>query len=548
MPAPPSILATPTRVEQFARQYIRHTLGKWSGQPFEFLPWQRDIVRTLFNSVDEEGRRQFRTCYITCARKQGKSTFVAAMALYFLVSDPDEVGAHIYTAAASRDQSKVVLDECKRMVRAHPDLVSRVQILQNALVYKDRSIKALSHDAHTAHGLNPSVIICDEIAEWQGIRGRDFYEVLQTSMGARQQPLMLIIGTAGYDKNSIAWELDQHGLQVRDGAVEDPTFAPFIYRVEENADWTSIDTLRQANPSLGQTVSEKYLLRQIERARTLPAFQNNFLRLHANLWTEAETRFIGSEQWSACGLPVDAEQLKGRPCYGGLDLSTTTDLSAFVLVFPPEDEDEPFRVLPFFWCPQENVREREMRDRVQYSRWSREGHLTLTPGNVIDHNFIIEKIQQLGKEYEIREINFDRWGSVTVSSALLDAGFEMVQFGQGYKSLSPPTKELLNLILSKRIAHGNNPVLSWNAANLVVKMDEAGNIKPAKDKSREKIDGIVALIMALDSAVNSAARPKSWGLAEMFEAFDSYDKEDEENENANTTTQEQGSEALSCCP
>jgi phage terminase large subunit-like protein len=410
------------------------------------------------------------------------------------------------------------------MVRAHPILEQRVKVYQNSLIYKDRSIKSLSHDANTAHGLNPNIVICDEIASWMGQRGREFYEVLTTAQGARQQPLTLIIGTAGYDRQSIAWEIDQYATRVRDGIVDDSTFAGFIYRIDEEDDWTDIEVLRKANPSLGQTVSGKYLQQQIDRARNSPSFQNSFRRLHANQWTESESRYLTHEAWDACAFRVDAEELRGRRCYGGLDLANTTDLAAFVLTFPPEEEDEPYQILPFFWIPKDNLRDRVMRDNVKYDLWVKDGFIFTTEGNIIDHNAIIAKILELSQIYNIEEIAFDRWGSVQVSNTLQGEGIEMVQFGHRFASMSSPTKHLETLTLSKKLAHGGNPVLAWNISNLTVESDAAGNVKPSKKASSEKIDGAVALIMSLDSAIVDDPRAKRWSFDEMYEAFDQQEE------------------------
>lgn len=506
LPTLPPRLAHESRPEKFIARYLRHTKGEFAGEHFQILDWQRFVLRRIFNDLGPDGRRRIKTFYCSIARKNGKTEFAAALALYMLLSDP-EPGAEIYSAAASRDQARLVFAAAKRMVEQDPSLDTRVKVYKNVLEFKDRTYRTLSSDANTAHGLNPNCIIADELHAWAGERGRDFYEVLTTAQGARREPITLGITTAGFDKESICFELDSHAQKVASGDIEDPTFASLICRPDEDADWTSIEAWREANPSLGVTIPESYLAEECQRAKNTPAFQNTFIRLHLNRWTEAESRFIGSEAWSECAFPVNPAALRGRPAYAGLDLANTTDLSAFVLVFPPQDEEEPYQVLPFFWVPKESMRERELKDRVQYSRWAREQVLIPTPGNVIDHKFIIEKIKELAEQYDIQEIAFDRWGAISVTNELQECGFNLVQYAQTYSAFNAPTKELLALVLKQKIAHGNHPVLKWNISNTTVSEDASGNIKPNKKKSREKIDGTVALIMALSRALSATDAP-----------------------------------------
>lgn len=491
--------AAADRAVHFFERFLKHHKGKWAGAPFQLLDWQRDrVIRPLFGWKRRDGRRRFRTAYIEVPRKNGKSTLAAGIALYLLFAD-GEFGAEIYSAAADRDQAAIVFDTAKTMVEMSPALRKRCEIYKRSIVVpKTRSVyRVLSAEAYTKHGINAHGIIFDEL---HAQPTRDLWDTLTTSTGAREQPLVVAITTAGYDRQSICWEQHEYARQVLEGVIDDPSFLAVVYAADEGDDWRDPKVWAKANPSLGVTVKLEYLRREAERAAQVPAYQNAFRRLHLNQWTQQETRWLDLAAWDACDGPVDPKALEGRECYAGLDLASVADVAALVLVFPPQG-DELYQVLPFFWIPEENMMERSRRDRVPYDAWVRDGLIRATEGNVIDYRQIIADIEALGERFHIREIAFDRWGAFQVQQQLEGAGFTMVAFGQGFKSMSPPTKELLKLVLARKLAHGGHPVLRWMADNMVVDQDPAGNVKPNKAKSREKIDGMVALIMALDRAI-----------------------------------------------
>jgi phage terminase large subunit-like protein len=364
--------------------------------------------------------------------------------------------------------------------------------------------RVLSADAFTKHGLNAHGVIVDELHVQPH---RDLVDVLVTATGARSQPLVVFITTAGYDKTSICWEYHEYAEQVLNGVIDDPTFFAYIAAADKDDDWLDPAIWAKANPGLGVSVKLDYLKQEANRARHVPAYQNTFRRLHLNQWTQQASRWLDLEAWDACNLAIDPKLLEGAECYAGLDLSSTSDIAALVLDFPTEEgeDEERHAWLPFFWIPEDNMMERVRKDRVPYDAWTRDELITATEGNVIDYQFILRDIEALGEIFNIKEIAFDRWGAFQISSQLEGLGFELVGFGQGYKSMSPPMTDLLRLVLGKQLAHGANPVLRWMADNLVVDTDPAGNVKPNKKKSREKIDGIVAGLMALDRAVRQAA-------------------------------------------
>lgn len=486
----------------FFEKLLVHSKGEWAGQPFKLQEWQReDIIRPLFGWKRADGTRRYRTAYIEIPRKNGKSTLSAGLALYLLFAD-GEPGAEVYSAAADTDQARIVFEEAQRMVEASPALSEHGKVFRRSIIVKSErsTYRVISADAHTKHGFNAHGIVFDEL---HAQPNRELWDVLNTSVGARRQPLMIMITTAGvYDPESICWEQHEYARQVLSGVIDDPSYFAYIAAADETDDWTSPVVWAKANPGLGETIKLDYLEAECKRAINSPAYQNTFRRLHLNQWTSQEERWLDMAAWNACKR--EKPSLLGRACCGGLDLASTTDIAAYVLCFPPDNDDEPYWLEPFFWIPQDNMIERVRRDRVPYDAWVRDGYIYTTPGNVIDYDYIEGTIKQLALDYEIQETAFDRWGATRIYQKLEESRMTMVQFGQGYASMSPPMKEFLNLILSRRIAHDGNPVLRWMADNVVARIDPAGNIKPDKAKSKARIDGIVAGIMALDRALRYA--------------------------------------------
>ena len=481
---------------------LSHTKGTWAGKPFELLDWQERIIRDLFGVLKPNGYRQFNTAYIEIPKKNGKSELAAAIALLLTCGDGEE-RAEVYGCAADRQQASIVFEVAADMVRMCPALNKRVKILasQKRIVYMPTNsfYQVLSAEAYSKHGFNIHGVVFDELHTQPN---RKLFDVMTKGSGdARMQPLYFLITTAGTDTNSICYEQHQKAKDILEGRKIDRTFYPVIYGAADDADWTSPKVWKQANPSLGETIGMEKVEAACESARQNPGEENAFRQLRLNQWVKQAVRWMPMEKWDACNFPFDASELEGRVCYGGLDLSSTTDITAFVLVFPPIDEDDKYYILPFFWLPEDTLPLRVRRDHVPYDVWERQGYLLTTEGNVVHYGFIENFIEELGQRFNIREIAFDRWGAVQMSQNLEGLGFTMVQFGQGYKDMSPPTKELMRLTLNKMIAHGGHPVLRWMMDNIFIKRDPAGNIKPDKEKSTEKIDGAVALIMALDRAV-----------------------------------------------
>ena len=481
-----------------------HTKGTWAGKPFELIDWQEQIIRDVFGILKLNGYRQFNTAYVEIPKKMGKSELAAAIALLLTCGDNEE-RAEVYGCAADRQQASIVFEVAADMVRMCPALNRRVKLLASTkrLVYLPTNsfYQVLSAEAYSKHGFNIHGVVFDELHTQPN---RKLYDVMTKGSGdARTQPLYFLITTAGDNVNSICYEVHQKAKDLLTGRKHDATFYPVIYGADEEDNWTDPKVWKKANPSLGITVGMDKIKAACESAKQNPAEENSFRQLRLNQWVKQAVRWMPMEKWDKCAFNVDPDSLKGRICYGGLDLSSSTDITAFVLVFPPVDKDDKYYVLPYFWIPEENLDLRVRRDHVNYDLWKKQGFLKTTEGNVVHYGFIESFIEELGIKYNIREIAFDRWGAVQMTQNLEGLGFTVVPFGQGFKDMSPPTKELMKLTLEEKIAHGGQPVLRWMMDNIFIRTDPAGNIKPDKEKSTEKIDGAVALIMALDRAIRN---------------------------------------------
>ena len=479
-----------------------HTKGTWARQPFELIDWQEQIIRDIFGVLKPNGYRQFNTAYIEIPKKQGKSELAAAVALLLTCGDGEE-RAEVYGCAADRQQASIVFNVAADMVRMCPALSKRVKILdsQKRLIYQPTGsiYQVLSADVGNKHGFNTHGVVFDELHTQPN---RKLFDVMTKGSGdARMQPLYFLITTAGNDTKSICYEIHQKAKDIIEGRKIDYTFYPVIYGAEESDDWTDPKVWKKANPSLGITVGIDKVKDACESAKQNPGEENSFRQLRLNQWVKQAVRWMPMDKWDKCEFTVSEDDLEGRVCYGGLDLSSTTDITAFVLVFPPEDENDKYIILPYFWIPEDNLELRVRRDHVPYDVWERQGFLQTTEGNVVHYGYIEKFIESLGERFNIREIAFDRWGAVQMVQNLEGMGFTVVPFGQGFKDMSPPTKELMKLVLEQKIAHGGHPVLRWMMDNIFIRTDPAGNIKPDKEKSTEKIDGAVATIMALDRAI-----------------------------------------------
>jgi phage terminase large subunit-like protein len=480
-------------------RFLRHSKGEWAGQPLTLEPWQQFLIGVIFGWRRADGLRRFRTAYVEVPRKNGKSTVASGVGLYLFDAD-GEPGAEVYTAATKRDQARITHSEATRMVKASPFLRKRIRVFKDNLHVEGTASKfePLGRDADSMDGLNIHGAVVDEL---HAHKNRDVWDVLETATGARRQPLMLGITTAGFNRASLCWELHEYTQKILNQVSKDDSFFGIIFTIDEGDDWRLPETWSKANPNFGLSVKPDDLERKATKAKEMPSALNSFLRLHLNVWTQAETQWLDPDVWRVCAGTVDENGLRGRRCYGGLDLSRTTDITALVWVFPPEIEGEPYQVLCRFWIPETAMRERSRKDGVNYESWVRQGLIEATPGDVIDYSYVYAQVDEDAQRFDVVEIAFDRWGAAQVYQTLENDGLTMVQMGQGFQSMSAPMKELEKLILSRQINHGGNPVLTWMADNLIAAEDGAGNLKPDKKHSTERIDGMVALIMGLDRAV-----------------------------------------------
>ena len=494
---------------------FRHTKGEWRGRRLELEPWQQFVVGSLFGWRRRDGTRRFRTAYIEIPRKNGKSTLVAAIVLLATFLD-GEPGAEGYCAATMRDQARIVFDIAREMVSLNPALRERIEVRRHDVI-SERSgsfLRPLSADAHRLDGLNPHAVAIDELhAHPTG----EVVQVMKTAVGSRREPLLVEITTAGNNRHSVCWqerEFASRVLDPHDPAQGDSLFA-FVTGLDEGDDWRDPASWEKANPNWGVSVKEDSFRADCERAQAMPSEQNSFRQKRLNEWVNQAVRAIDMAVWDEGGEPFDEDTLIGRRCFGGLDLARTRDVSAFVLLFPPEAADETWKVLARYWIPDEDITERSRRDRVPYERWRHEERIVATPGNVTDFDFIEDEVLTLSTRYEIAEVAFDRTFAGQITTHLGEEGLTMVPFGQGYRDMGHPTDEMMRLLISRRLQHGGCPVLRWMADNLVVVKGPAGTDKPDKQKSREKIDGIVALVMALGRAmVHTGEGGSAW---ERFE-------------------------------
>lgn len=486
----------------FIENCLTHVKGELGGKPFLLEPWEKAIVGALFGFKRPDGRRRYREALIYVPRKNGKSAFCAALILLILFLDR-EPGAELYSAAASSEQASMVYDQASGMVEQEAALKARCQVYKATKTITHPAsksyYKAISSDAGRSHGKNVHAAIVDELHQQPN---RDLVDTILTSTGARTQPLVIFITTADYDRESICNEKHDYASKVRDRIIDDPSFLPVIYEATNADDWTDPKVWAKANPNLGVSVSLEYLERECKHAQEIPSYENTFKRLHLNIKTTSDVVWLPMERWDACNLaPINWKDLQGRICYAAADLATTTDIAAGAFLFPPTPTETWWTVLMRFWIPADGAHARERRDRVPYETWAAQGLITLTAGNVIDYDVIRSDMNHMTTLYNVKKLAIDRWNASQITTQLMGDGFEMVEFGQGYASMSAPTKALEALVLKAGLNHGANPVLRWMNSNCMTETDAAGNIKPSKKRSIEKIDGMVALIMALGIAI-----------------------------------------------
>lgn len=508
---------------------VKHSKGKWAGKRFELEPWQVFILWSVFGWKNIDGTRRFRTVYEEVARKNGKSTMIAGIGLYGLGFD-DEPGAEIYSVATKEEQARITFGEGQRMATKSAFLGGQAKVHAKSISIDevDSCWKPLGKDSKYQDGLNPHFVMVDE---FHAHRDRSMLDVMESGVGARLQPLLFIITTAGFNMQSACYMERDYAMKVLKGQVEDDTYFAIIFTLDEGDDWKDQKLWIKANPNLGVTVSIADMKRLCNKAIESPVTLNNFLTKKLNIWTTQKVKWVNTEKWDQCpyfyrgetfskeaikkklGIADDTELARalldeaiefmaGKKCFGGLDLSSKIDITAWVSLFPLADGF--YLLLPRFYIPKDNARKRQREDRVPYETWGRQGLITLTEGNVVDYAIVMADVWADCGRFDLDSLAFDRWSFEAIRQQLSAEGVpeeKMIAFGQGFASMSEPMKEFEKLYLSGKLIHNGHPVLKWMAGNVSARTDPADNLKPDKEKSSEKIDGIVAAIMALGLAI-----------------------------------------------
>ena len=469
------------------------------GLPLRLRPWQQAIVRRLFGTLRPDGRRQYRQCYLWIPRKNGKTELAAALALYTLIAD-GERGAQVYSAAADRMNASLIFQACAHMIDADPELAAVCEVIDSLKEIRYRPTgsfyRAISSEAYSKHGLNAHAIIYDEL---HAAPNRDLWDVLTTSQGARRQPLTIVISTAGYDRASIGYEVYDYARKVRDGVVEDASVLPIIYGAPEDADWTDEAVWRAANPALGDFREIDELRDECRKAQAIPGNQNRFRQLYLNQWTEQHTRWLDLGLWDAQAGEVDEGALLGRRCCGGIDLASVSDLSAWTLAFPMTDGQ--LAVLVRCFVPEAQLdRQRNPKRWTTYQQWVTQGHLEVTPGDATDYGYIRARVLADCARFDVKRVHLDRlFQGQQFMQSLAEDGVPVFPMGQGFLSMGPAVKAFERRYLQRQITHGGTPLLRLAVANAVELRDAAGNQKIDKARSQEKVDPLVALVMAIDA-------------------------------------------------
>jgi phage terminase large subunit-like protein len=479
-------LASKPDIREFAT-WLRHSEGDFAGQPFVLQPWQDDYLGTLFNTKLPDGRRQYQRSLLALPRKSGKTALCAAIGAYEGFFGDE--GGQILIAAGDRKQASLLFTACSRYIESCPGLIRRCKIYKNSIVvpHNNSTIQFLSSEHKGKHGFNPSVCIVDEFHVQPN---RDLIDVLESGMGMRSEPLVIYVTTAGMDRIGPCYDEWQRAIKIRDGIIKDPTFLPCIFAAADDADPFVEETWKSASPNYGVTIRQDFMEREAALARESVSQEIKFRTLYLNQWiSNGANKFFRTGLWEKCDAPL--RPTEGRPCWCGLDLSSTSDTTAFCAVWP--DDDGTYDVFAHLFIPEESAN----RDEAPYRQWAKDGFVTLTEGNVTDYDVVRDYILSFCERNVVRSVAIDRWNATHLSTQLTHEGIEVKPYGQGYASLSSPTKMLETAVLGQKIRHAGNPPLALHISNMQVKQDDAGNIKPTKSQSHStaRIDAAVALIM-----------------------------------------------------
>lgn len=487
----------------FISLHCKHSKGELAGKNLKLEPWQSFILAAVYGfKIKSNNRRKYRKAFIEVARKNGKTSLLAGIALYHLLEMDGEAGAEVYSIATKVEQSKISWGISKAMVNQDDYLSNRIIIYQNKLVYKNSIFSPLASESKRSDGLNPSLVIADEI---HAFADGDMVDVMATGMASRKNPLLFQITTAGLDMTGYGYKEHEYATSVLEGSVQDESYFAIIYALDETDDYKDKILWRKANPNLDVSVYPEFLDSALNEASSSPAKLNSFKVKNLCLWQNAVSRWIDYGAWENNTSLFDGASLNGQVCYGGIDLSTNLDLTAVALDFPPQKEGDKHRKLYHFWLPEEGIVEKEREDKVPYRTWAEQGYLTLTEGAVIDYSAVAEKLQKYISQYNIQMIVADKWRLLDLVRYMPEHEDIFVEFSQGIRAMSPAALEYERLIKKGMFATNNNPIITWMVANSEIKLDENNNIKivkPKRDRTGKRIDGVIADVMATYTAIN----------------------------------------------
>ncbi len=502
------------RAVQFIENFCTHVKGELAGKPFILEEWQKaDIIRPLFGwKVEATGLRKYRTCYVEIPRKNGKSNLAAAIALYLLFAD-GEPGAEVISAAGDRGQANIVFNIAQEMIKNNKHLRNRAKVLRNKIEFKSSWYKSISAEAYTKHGLNCHGIIFDELHTQPN---RELWDVLTTSVGARRQPVVISLTTAGHDRSSVCYEMHEYSQQLLNGTLIDETFLPVLYKADEGDDWTDPETWKKANPGYGSICNENYFTDAVKKAKSNPSIINSFLRLHLNIWTSAETAWIPDDIYMKGAKEIPYDKLHSLPCYAGLDLASTQDLTAFAMLFRDEELDC-FYLLTHQFVNSEKAHSKKLAAGIDYVQFNRDGDITITPGNVTDYRVVKEYILDQCAKYDIREIGYDPKFSTYIVAELTEDDITMLPMAQNITSMNGPTKELEMAIMQEKVIHGGNRCLRWQFGCAIIYTDNNDNKRVIKEqKENKKVDGVIASIIAMNSYIQNTTEGNDDIMLEIF--------------------------------
>lgn len=488
----------------FIETYLRHVEGEKAGQKFILERWEKAIIANIFGWYDKNGNRRYKEVFLYIPRKNGKTTLSAAIAAVILFTDK-EMGMQLYSAAADASQAKLVFRQLRGMIEQEKELFSRCKIFRDSITIEEimAVYRAISSVGATKHGANIHLAIIDEL---HAQKNRELVDALITSTGARRNSLIIYVTTADYTRESICNEKYKDAVKVRDGIIKDPNFLPIIYELKREEDWKDEKNWFKCNPNLDITVPLSNMRREFNKAVEQPAYEATFKRLYLNQQTSQDRVWIPYDVWTKCKRNIDIKTMGDRPCYIGVDLSATTDITSVALIFASYDNNEAWQLFTYNFVPEKTTSKKTEIERKTYQKWIDQNKIITTPGNVVDYDYIRNKIIELSKEYNVRQIAFDPHNATYLQVQMMGMGFDIIPFGQGFISMSPAAKEFEKRIYSQKIYHNGDEVMDWMLNNTQIERDAAGNIKPSKKASANKIDATVAAVMATGIAMLDMAK------------------------------------------